>query len=288
MSQRFDAIVISGGGSRGVLILGVLHYYYDKKLVKKEELKEFAGTSIGSVICLLLNCGYTPFEIFSEIYNMQDFFTMKDCQNVWQIFENVGLMSMDGFVEKIENLVLVKLGIIPTFAELREITGKSLYISGTNVTKMIEEKYCYKTHPDMSCVEAVKLSCNLPFIFQRIKHDDCFVVDGGLLNNCPWDYITSDCEKILNVVISTTSSSFPDDKIIGYFYRLIMLPISQITEMRCQMAPEKVVTVLAEWEGSSFLQFTLTPEQKMKMFLAGFRASERKESTILLKVDGWK
>lgn len=283
----FDAVTLSGGGSKGILMLGVLHYYYEAGKFIPEKIIEYSGASIGSAIALLLICGYTPMEIFSEIYGIESFFTVNDCHSIWDVIKYMGLMSIRGFAVKIEELVEKKMKCVPTLKKLKEMTGKSLYISGVNVTTMSEEKYCAETHPGLGCVNAVKISCNLPLIFQRLLYNDSFVVDGGLINGYPWDYLSSKVKNILGIVLIGNDQSLPEDTFMGYFYRILMIPIAQLTEMRCRLAPEKVKTVKVTWEGVPLLQFVMSPDQKMDMFLTGYQTAERKEQTKSLYVEDW-
>jgi predicted acylesterase/phospholipase RssA len=67
-TELFKGLCISSGGMKGLYYLGVLDYYYEKKLL--DNVKYYAGTSIGSLICLLLIIGYTPKEIFQNILKL--------------------------------------------------------------------------------------------------------------------------------------------------------------------------------------------------------------------------
>lgn len=299
IKKGFDAVVISGGGTKGILALGSLHYYYEKGLYRpgghlaqkisgyESNCDEYAATSIGAVISLLLICGYTPMEIFKEIYSMESFFSVTDCHNFWNVINYMGLMSINGFAEKIEGLVRRKLDCVPTLEQLQKITGCSLLISGANVTRMAEEKYSPTTHPNLGCVNAIKISCNLPLIFQRIKYKTSYVVDGGLLNNFPCDYISTTKKNILGIVVMGSDYSLPDDTFMGYFYRLLVMPINALTELRCQLAPPTVTIVKATWNGVPLLQFTMSSKTKMDMFLKGYQAAERGGQMKLLVVEGW-
>ena len=51
--SEYDSICLSGGGSKGIILLGSLYYFYDKKIINFEKIKYYSGTSIGSLICLL-------------------------------------------------------------------------------------------------------------------------------------------------------------------------------------------------------------------------------------------
>lgn len=290
MSEPFDAVVLSGGGEKGILELGALHYYHEKGLYIPEKIKEYAGASIGAAISLLLICGYIPMDIFSEIYGIDNFFGVNS-QSIWDIFKYMGLMSIDGFIQNIERLVERKVGFIPTLSRLKEITGKTLTVSAVNVSNMVQEKYGPYTHPNLSAINAVKISCNLPILFQCLKYNNLFMADGGILNNFPWDYISNNCKNVLGVAVLGTDVSTPVGTFFGYFYRLITLPINGQTDLRCQMAPENVKVIRIEWEKSStgggILQFHIPPEVKMEMFLEGYRKAEREDRSIYLKIEGW-
>src|SRR6185503_5151074 len=110
------------------------HYEYEKDKFDPAYTKIYAGASIGSVIALLLVCGYTPLEIFSEIYNMDHFFNLGNYNNIWDVFKLMGLMSINSFAEKIEYLVKKKMGMIPSLLELRKKTGKTLIMTASNVS----------------------------------------------------------------------------------------------------------------------------------------------------------
>ena len=285
--KPFEAVVISGGGIKGILALGVLHYYHEVGLYIPELVTEYSGTSIGSAINLLLICGYLPMEIFKEIYGMENFFTLGDCHSVWDIFKYTGLMSIENMINFIGDLVKRKLGSIPTLGKLKELTGKRLCTSGANVTTISEEIYTPETHAHLGSLKAVMISCNLPLIFQRLKYRDSFVIDGGLINNFPWDYI-SDGLNILGIVIEMGNEcSFPDNEFLGYIYRTMMIPMNALSDLRCQIAPSNVHIVRVGWKGGTVLQFTMSSDTKMDMFLSGYRKAEEIERTEYIIVKGW-
>ena len=63
--QNFDTLVLSGGSSKGILILGALQYAYDNFLLNDIDI--YVGTSSGAIIGYLLAIGYTPLEIIVYI-----------------------------------------------------------------------------------------------------------------------------------------------------------------------------------------------------------------------------
>lgn len=292
----YDGVCLSGGGIRGLLQLGVLHEKYEHEEYDPKFCKEYAGISIGSVFCLLLVCGYTPIEIFTEIYKMDNFFTVSDFHNVWDVIKHMGFIDINSFIKKVDFFVKKKMGKSPTFEELWLKTNKTktLYIGAVNVSKLREEKFCYTTHPNMKCIEAVKLSCNLPIIFQRQLHNNDFMVDGGLLNNFPWEYLSQNLKNVLGIVIVpnkcldvNNENIKKDTSTINYFHRILTLPMGRMTDLYCRLAPSNIDIYRVSWNGNGLLKFKMSSETKMNMFLRGYKMTEYQRKIVRLNIDEW-
>lgn len=290
----FDAIVLSGGGTKGIIQLGALHYYYEKGLLDLKKTRIIAATSIGSVIGLLMAIGMSPMDIFTEVYAMDSFFTVKDCQNLWDLMKNYGLMSIRSFTDRIEKVVKSKYlddngnGVVPTLKQLYERTGVSLRVPVTNVSKMREERFDEVTKPNLSAMDAVKMSCNLPLIFQRVFYNGNYYVDGGLLNNFPLDY-AKDAKKVLAVIVmGSDAESETDISFINYIYRLIVLPINTITDLRSQKTAGNVTLVKIVSHGAPILEFDMSGEKKMDLFMKGYHQAEIEDQKQYLTVKGWE
>ncbi len=287
MSSRFKIVVLSGGGVKGLIELGAAHYYYEKKLYDPEIVHTYAGTSIGSVISLLLICGYTPMEIFKRVYTNEQFFHLGDCQSPWDILQRTGLMSINSFAEKIGHLVKEKMGSIPTLGQLQKQTGKTLIVAVANVTKLRVEYFSPQTHPNLNSLDAVKMSCNLPLIFQKISYNGDYYVDGGLMDGFPIHQVDDGLTPILGIVVSGTDCSLKDSSFFGYIYRLINMPINMITKLRHQNLGDNVTLIDIECENIPLLQFSMPSKEKMTMFLQGFQEAEAVELSEDLVVKGW-
>lgn len=283
----YQRVVISGGGSNGILSLGALHYEYQKGLYDPNTVDIYAGTSIGSVISLLLICGYLPMEIFAQVYSLNHFFDLNNCGSIWDIVRYMGLISIDVFVNRIEEMVLYKLDKIPTLKELKDLTQKTLVVAVSNVTKVKCEYLTYKTRPDISCVDAVIQSCNLPIIFHSILHEGSWMVDGGLVDNFPLKYIDDGVSKILGIVTTGIDTSLPDNKFIGYFYRILMMPIHSNTELRCALAKDNTNLIKIVRNKSSLKLFSISCDDKMKMFWGGYTEAYIQDHSSYIHIKGW-
>lgn len=280
--NHFDAVVIGGGGNKGIIALGILKYYEEEGRFDVKKLKEFAGTSIGAVVCLLLNCGYTPQEIFNDIYQSS---FMDVNFSLSSIPKEFGLASIQSFLEKVGEMVKKKMGSIPTLGELHSSTSQILHISRSNISTKQEDILNYKTQPTLSCVDAVGQSCNLPFLFHRWKSsENHWVADGALVNNYPWDYISSDRKDILGIYLGghrELGEVIPENSIFWYAWNVATLSMSNLSKLRLKIAPSSVTTVTAEWNGD-FVKMNLTKDEKMKMYVHGWQCGERKNNSVVL------
>lgn len=287
MDKKFDAVILSGGGIKGIGTLGVLHYYFEKGLLDLSHVQEFSGTSVGTIINLFMICGYTPMEIFIKVYTLNNLFKAGDLENLWKTFQNYGIMPIKPLMDIMEEMVTDKLGVLPTLLELYTLTKKTLTITAVNHSKMRIEYINHKTRPHLSAIEAVKFSCNLPIIFPKIEYDGDYWVDGGLVDNFPYDGLQNPKANILGVVVMGTDKEENADTFIGYVYRLIVIPINTMTQLRTKDLPKNVKLVTLTFDGVPMLNFGMASEKKMDMFTKGYHTARRDEEREILMIKGW-
>ena len=199
----------------------------------------------------------------------------------------MGLIPISQFSDKIAKLVDAKFGYIPNLKELNQLTGKTLVAVASNVTKMKCEYYSHITRPDLSCVDAVKLSCNLPLIFQRIKYNEDAITDGGFMDNFPIKFVDDGISKILGIVTVGSDFSQPDDTFIGYFHRIMSMPIYSNTMTTCKSCEQNTTLIKMTWNNASIFQFTMNQDNKTNMFVHGFKCAEFDNQTEFYYVEGW-
>lgn len=284
-SLVYEGVVISGGGIKGILTLGALHYYYEKGKYKADAVQAYSATSVGSAISLLLSCGYTPMDIFMQVYQTSDLFSISG--NIFDIVNGIGVLSIESFSSKIKELIIKKLGSVPTFLELYVSTGKKISITASNVTKMKAEYYKVDTHPDMSVLLAMELSCCLPIIFQRMKYQEDYISDGSFVNNVPIEEVDNGKRKILTIVTSSDDYNTNDDDFLPYIYKLMSLPMDMNNELRLKsikMNPN-IDVIKIRYTGGIF-ESSISEDKKMDMFTVGYQTAEYKDQKSYLFVEG--
>ena len=136
--KKFNAIVLSGGGIKGLGLLGGLQYMIDNKLFDKD-IKYYSGTSVGSIICYFLAIGYTPIEMM--VYSItHKVFEIKDINSVESIFKGEGLYDFSIFISHFEKMTIDKIGYIPTLKELHKKMKKTLVLTLICTAYMVNSK----------------------------------------------------------------------------------------------------------------------------------------------------
>jgi predicted acylesterase/phospholipase RssA len=283
----FKKISISGAGIKGLISLGCLHHYIENDKLDISKITEFSGSSIGSVICLLLLCEYSPAEIFEEMLKIENdkLFKPNKAQGFMEIFGNIGgLFSIDNFISHIERLLSMKgWKQVPTFTELYQRTNKKLIVTAVNITKCQLEYFSHDSTPNMIVTDAIKMSCNLPFVFKKIKYQGCYYVDGGLLNNLPSNILYDNdinTSKILAINVTSLHpiSSSDNMGVTEYFFALLNLPIMMNTKLRTQQL-QNVETVYLysklphpklEQSNSYNINFSINEDEKFSLFMLGY------------------
>ncbi len=288
--MKFDAVVLSGGGIKGIGHCGVLRYYTEQGYYEYDRVATFAGTSIGAALCAILACGVEPMEVFRKVYLMDSFFIKPQGVNVLKdLLSEYGLMSLNGFIDIVKDIILTVLEEIPTLQELYDTTGKTLIIAATNGTTSRAEYFSRHTTPDLSILDAVKMSCNLPIIFPRIVYKNCIYFDGGLSDNIPIEKV-KDAKNILASIAmsdSDTTKSTPED-LLSYIYRAIIIPVGILTKQRYQACSEMSnVTTVTTVINEPLIGLSLPSGKKMEIFWKGYSAAKFANKRQKIYFPGW-
>lgn len=286
----FDSLVLSGGGSKGIAQLGAINYYMTCGKYNNDFIKEYSGTSVGSIICLLLNCGFDPVSnIFTNLYNSDNFLDSIKISNNFSIFnllKDYGLIDIGMVIKIVSDMIMKKYGKIPTLLELHQLSEKKLTITVTNETKSKSEYLSFENYPDLSVIKAVSMSCSIPLIFKRIKHGNDYYIDGGLVDNYPVRGISFHCKNTLGIVLLEKPSNNGIDNIINYLYKLSSLPIHSLTEASSMTNNPNIETLVIRLENISLFDFNPDKEKKMKLLALGYSFAElydsRKYMTIYI------
>ena len=222
----YDTLCLSGGGINGLDMMGSLKYLDDNNIIKINKIKKFIGTSVGTLINILLLIGYNINTIIKIVYKLDlDKIQMEfDLDN---LIDNFGIDNGSKIISIIQTLIFNKLGIYDlTFKELYNKTNKKFNIIVVNFTKKQEELLSYENTPDMSIILGIRMSMSIPFIFFPVKYKNNLYIDGGLLNNFGFNYCDKD--KTIGICVDVEDISNPKN-LLEYLKSLMNLFMKSVT-----------------------------------------------------------
>ncbi len=162
------ALVLSGGGARGIAHIGVIEVLEENGY----NIKSIAGTSMGSVVGGIYALG--------KLNAFKEWLFQLDRAAVFRLVDFT-IASGAGFVkgEKVLNTI-------------KEFTADSniedLKIPYCAVAANIDEQK-EVVFTEGNLFEAIRASISIPTVFTPVKTENGHLVDGGILNNLPLDRI---------------------------------------------------------------------------------------------------
>jgi NTE family protein len=182
--ERPWALVLSGGGAKGLAHIGVLRALEEAGFPKPSLV---AGTSMGAIVGGLYACGMPPAEMARfaiEEFNISD--------------------HLDSFVFKINGPVGK---VIQTGQVLANLATRPGIDTGQRLLELLEGLTGGKSFDETeipfrcnamdllsgrevvfdsgSIASAMRASMSIPFFFEPVLYEDMCLVDGGLLDNMP-------------------------------------------------------------------------------------------------------
>jgi predicted patatin/cPLA2 family phospholipase len=271
-------LVISGGGIKGIGFLGILKYLNEYKLL--DNVESYTGTSIGSIISLLLIIEYTNEEIyeFCKFFNWDKVISNVDID---KFITNYGFESSYKFVYVIRRLLENK--NIPeniTFKELYERYNKELNITGVCLSDNKLYYFNKELTPDMKILIAINISCNIPILFEPVKYDNKLWADGGLLENYAINYYKSDIENTLGMCIfdECQKEENRNDNVIDFMFNLVKCVAYGSNNMNICNYRNNTITLSCDFDSYGTLSASLS--ETNELYDLGYNCAKKQHYII--------
>jgi predicted acylesterase/phospholipase RssA len=265
----YDTIVLAGGSAKSIVTLGALQYVYDNFLHR--DLKYYIGTSAGAILCYLLIIGYTPIEIIVYICTHQILEKMQNF-NVFSLVQGRGASSFNVIQEQLEKMTISKIGYLPTLKDLKSNFHKELVCTTYDLTESKTVFLNHKNHPHLPCITALRMTSNLPLIFENYKYGNSFYIDGGISDNFPIDYADKVGNKILGINLIQEIKEFePSMNTLEFIYKIMFIPIQQSVKHKISKASNKCKIIQLQYDKLKFFDFNVKSQMKMEMFSSGYQ-----------------
>lgn len=209
---EFDKMCFEGGGVFGIAYIGAIKYLEDNDLLK--QVKEYSGTSSGSIISTMLALGYNHSEMYAFMESVHWDKLYDYNIGCFSFFPGFGIYKGDKLMKIYQQLVKKKTGSVhTTFKDLYERTGKKLHMCAVNVNQQKTVYFSVDTHPSMELCLALRFSTSFPFVFKSLKYKGDYYVDGGVMDNYPIE-VFNGCDKVLGMKLLTNPKE--DKRIDGF------------------------------------------------------------------------
>ncbi len=185
------ALVLSGGGARGIAHIGVIEELESQGFV----ITSLAGTSMGALVGGMYALGkLEEFKSMLLSYDIHKFLHLVDFT-----LSREGLMKgdkiMNAMKKEIQDAQIENLRI-PFVANATDIVNKQ---------EIVFDKGSF--------YEAIRASIAIPTIFTPVKTETALLVDGGVMNNLPLQYVKRKANDFLIAV--DVNAIEPQDKVLG-------------------------------------------------------------------------
>jgi predicted acylesterase/phospholipase RssA len=189
-SDIIKHIVLSGGGSAGFSIYGVLRESHQSGFWNIKNIKSIYGTSSGAIISIFI----CLIRLKYDWVDLDNYIIKRPWENIFKIdiysimssFEKIGILN----IKSIEEIFIplfngIDISISVTMLDFFKLTDIEIHIFGSELNEFIPVDFSYKTHPNWKLIDVVYCSCCLPLLFSPYFLNDKIYLDGGIFNNYP-------------------------------------------------------------------------------------------------------
>jgi len=293
--MNYTNVVFEGGGVLGIAYVGCIKILHEKGIL--QNIKNFAGTSVGSLIASLLACKCSPDKL-ENILKTLDFNIFKDDSffiigDIERLLNDYGWYKGEKFKEYYESILKEITGTSElTFKDIFEKYGNELIVVGTNLSRKSATYFSKTNCPNMKVSDAVRISMSIPLFFKSVKlynkneKTTDIYVDGGLIDNYPlWIFDENDEPNPNTIGFKLLSTSEMKEKVIGkpsfisidgivdYFKALVETSLYNLNKLHIK-TNDWNRTVAIPIGNISSINFDLTDDEKDFLFTSGMFATK--------------
>ena len=267
----YTHIVIGGGGIKGCVITGALEAM--DTFFNINRIKYIIGSSAGGVIGLLLSLNFTPTEMSSIFLNINliDYREIK----VSNLIKHFGVDDGKKLIRLIKAIILQKWNRYNfTFKELFKLTGKTLILTGSNISKNKIVYFSRYTYPNMLILDALRITIGYPVLYQPIKLNGDYHIDGAALDNYPMGYFKNVKRKIgisLETVQNKGENVYNITNIINYSSAVIFSIVDRYHRMRRDKYKDS--TIIIKLPSIHALEYGISYQTKSNLRNIGYITS---------------
>lgn len=224
-----------------------------------DKTTRFVGTSAGSIIAAFAALGVKAKDVSRSIIERRlDFESIMDL-SIIRFLEIMGLCDGKRLFEEVGSYMDMgwRAGEPKTFASLRA-RGKELRVFGTGLDSCSALTFDADCTPDMPVMEAIRISCSIPFLLPFCMHGGEVCVDGAIMQYFPFNELDDLPDQSKLGICIWGAGRIPGKELNMYAYFCMLLaaalrlrPAPASDEgsiLRIKSKPEKALPGAAEIE----------------------------------------
>jgi predicted acylesterase/phospholipase RssA len=180
-------LVISGGGPTMIQTLGSIQHLEENKFIDINNIETIYGTSAGAIIGVLICLKYDWTTLHDYIIKRpwQEVFPVN-IQKIFDAYTKKGIFDDKTVTKCFKPLLDAKdISLNISLKDFYEYSKIELHMFSFEVNAFSVEDISYLTHPHLSLITAIQMSCALPVLMTPICEDGKCYIDGGVTCNYP-------------------------------------------------------------------------------------------------------
>jgi predicted acylesterase/phospholipase RssA len=196
-------LVVSGGGPTMIQTLGSIQHLEENKFIDINIIETIYGTSAGALIGVLICLKFDWITLHDYIIKRpwHEVFPIK-VQNIFDAYTKKGIFDEKTIIKCFKPLFDAKdISLNISLKEFFEYSNIELHMFSFEVNAFQIEDISYLTHPELSLITAIQMSCALPVLMTPICIEDKCYIDGGITCNYPLKYCIESPNKNIDEIL---------------------------------------------------------------------------------------
>ena len=262
-------LVLSGGGINGIMELGSLKALESLNLL--ENIKNYCGSSIGSIICFLLVLNYSPTDIFLTLKKI-DFADLVE-ENILNFLDTYSLCNLNKIEIVLSMLLELKYNVKKiSYLELYNKTKKKLNIVSICLSKQELTTFNYINTPDVDIIDSIVASCSIPLVFpsKNINNNDYF--DAFMINNFPINIFKNDLKNTIGIRITPNmyQNNTENADITSYVFNILNCILKITSGNFDKYVPKMNIHIYSDYVS---INFNINNDDKNNLFITGYNST---------------
>ena len=180
-------LVLSGGGPIMIQLLGAIQHLEANKFIDLKNIESIYGTSAGAIIGVIICLKY-DWETINEYIIKRpwhDVFKIK-VEKIFESYSKKGIFDLKTIEKCFKPLFDAKdIPLDITLEDFYKYSNIELHLFSFEINEFKIDDISYLTHPKISLLTAIQMTCSLPILVTPVCIDDKFYIDGGIVCNYP-------------------------------------------------------------------------------------------------------